>query len=215
MSQDRTNPPVARVETVRDTWHGVTLDDPYRWMETDGEEFHRWLDGQARHARAALDALPGGAEPLAGIRELSGGLAQLSRLAMAGDRIFYLLGEPDARVPVLMVREPGGTSRARSTRTPCPARRTTLSTGTCPPLAQSTPTLGPVTAVDPLRGAVAHPELAGDGSQAVPGSLQLVDSGVFGAGAPGEPRRALAGGGWGQRRCRCSFGLPGPIVRRV
>ncbi|AWS44621.1 hypothetical protein DKM19_28080 [Streptosporangium sp. 'caverna'] len=45
------------MDVVRDVHHGITLDDAYRWMETDGEEFHRWL---ARHAREQLDALPRG-----------------------------------------------------------------------------------------------------------------------------------------------------------
>jgi prolyl oligopeptidase len=43
---------------VRDAHFGTTLEDPYRWMEQEGEEFHRWLEGQAAYARSVLDILP-------------------------------------------------------------------------------------------------------------------------------------------------------------
>ncbi|GAA3466152.1 prolyl oligopeptidase family serine peptidase [Nonomuraea roseola] len=108
---DLTGPPIARVDVVRDVHHGITLDDAYRWMEADGEEFHRWLDGQASHAREQLDTLPRREELLTRIRELGGALPQYSRFTPAGDSIFYLAREPDARVPVLTRRDPGGASR--------------------------------------------------------------------------------------------------------
>lgn len=104
------SPPVARVEMARDSQFGITLEDPYRWMEQEGEEFHRWLEGQAAYARSVLDALPRRASLLARIRSLSSALPQISGLSMAGERIFYLWRDADARVPVLMVRDPDGAS---------------------------------------------------------------------------------------------------------
>ncbi|MET8862783.1 prolyl oligopeptidase family serine peptidase [Nonomuraea sp. NPDC004580] len=104
-------PPIARVDVVRDVLHGVTLDDPYRWMEAGGEEFDHWLDGQARHAREHLDGLPGREELLARIRELGAAHAQYASFTPAAERLFYLAREPAARVPVLMVREPDGATR--------------------------------------------------------------------------------------------------------
>lgn len=100
------SPPVARVDMVRDTGFRTTLEDPYRWMEQEVEEFLRWLEGQARHARSVLDAPPRRASLLARIRSLGGALPQISSLSMAGERIFYLWREADARVPVLMIRDP-------------------------------------------------------------------------------------------------------------
>ena len=32
-----TKPPMARVEIVKDTYFGETMDDPYRWMENDND----------------------------------------------------------------------------------------------------------------------------------------------------------------------------------
>ncbi|HEY9133728.1 MAG TPA: prolyl oligopeptidase family serine peptidase [Dyella sp.] len=52
-------PPVARTNDVVDKVFGVTLHDPYRWMEGDhNAEFQQWLAAQGQDARAKLDALP-------------------------------------------------------------------------------------------------------------------------------------------------------------
>jgi prolyl oligopeptidase len=104
------SPLVARVDMVRDNHFDTTLEDSYRWMEQEGEEFHRWLEEQAAHARSVLDALPRRASLLARIRSLGGALPQISGLSMAGERIFYLWREADARVPVLIMRDPDGVS---------------------------------------------------------------------------------------------------------
>lgn len=116
------SPPVARVEMARDSHFGITLEDPYRWMEQEGEEFHRWLEGQAAYARSVLDALPRRASLLARIRSLSSALPQISGLSMAGERIFYLWRDVDARVPVLMVPRPGRCFRAAKGTEQSPVR---------------------------------------------------------------------------------------------
>jgi prolyl oligopeptidase len=111
-------PPVARVEMVWDIHFGATLEDPYRWMEREDQEFLRWLEGQAGYARSGLDGLPRRASLLARIRSLGGALPQISGLSLAGERVFYLWREADARVPVLMVRDPDDASG----RQPGPSR---------------------------------------------------------------------------------------------
>lgn len=103
-------PPVARVEVVRDTRFGVTTADPYRWMEGEGDELRRWLAGQAEHADAVLTALPGRAELLARVAELTAGAATDSAFTIAADRLFHLRHAPGASVPVLVVQA-GGTER--------------------------------------------------------------------------------------------------------
>ena len=52
-------PSPARVEIVQETLHGVTISDPYRWME-DGhsQELADFVREQGAYARAYLDALP-------------------------------------------------------------------------------------------------------------------------------------------------------------
>ena len=54
-----TSPPPTRVEVVTDTLHGVTIDDPYRWLENgDDPEVVRWVADQNQHTRETLDARP-------------------------------------------------------------------------------------------------------------------------------------------------------------
>lgn len=50
-------PPPTRREVVTDTLHGVTIADPYRWLEDgDAAEVQQWVAEQNRHTRQALDA---------------------------------------------------------------------------------------------------------------------------------------------------------------
>ena len=44
---------------MTDRHHGVTVEDPYRWLEEDSAETAAWSDAQNQHARAILDRLPG------------------------------------------------------------------------------------------------------------------------------------------------------------
>jgi prolyl oligopeptidase len=104
-------PPVARVELVRETRFGVTLDDPYRWMEDPGDPgVDRWLDGQAAYSRSVLTALPHRRSLLERIGSLSGDREILSGFTLAGDRVFHLHRGIGAGVPALVVRD-GDTSR--------------------------------------------------------------------------------------------------------
>jgi len=95
-------PPVARVAPVRDTHFGVTIDDPYRWMEDESPEFQSWVDGQAAYARELLDALPGRDALLSRIRELRGTTTQRFGFVHANGRAFLFRQEPDRPVPVLV-----------------------------------------------------------------------------------------------------------------
>ena len=106
-----TRPPVARVQLVRETRFGVTLDDPYRWMEDpDDPDVDRWLDGQAAYSRSVLAALPHRRSLLERIGSLSGDREILSEFTLAGDRVFHLHRGIGAAVSALVVRD-GDTSR--------------------------------------------------------------------------------------------------------
>jgi prolyl oligopeptidase len=52
--------PATPMRPVVDTYHGVDVRDPYRWLEDDASaEVRTWSDAQNAHARRVLDGLPG------------------------------------------------------------------------------------------------------------------------------------------------------------
>ena len=64
-------PDTRRDDTV-DTFHGVEVEDPFRWLEDwSSEEVKTWSAAQNAAARKILDALPGRAHEVA---ELAHGL---------------------------------------------------------------------------------------------------------------------------------------------
>jgi prolyl oligopeptidase len=52
-------PPLTRRDDVIDVLHGVSVADPYRWLEhSDSPETQSWVDAQNARTRSILDALP-------------------------------------------------------------------------------------------------------------------------------------------------------------
>jgi len=53
-------PPPTRILPVTEVLHGVSITDPYRWLENqEAPETRQWLAAQDRFARAYLDSIPG------------------------------------------------------------------------------------------------------------------------------------------------------------
>jgi prolyl oligopeptidase len=53
-------PPPTKKEPVTDTYHGVTVADPYRWLEDwNSPQVKAWSEAQNVNARGILDKLPG------------------------------------------------------------------------------------------------------------------------------------------------------------
>lgn len=88
---------------IREERFGVSLADPYRWMEAEDQELDGWLAGQGEHAAAVLGALPGRAALLARITELTSAAPADSAFTPAGEGIFFLRQPPGGGVRVLMV----------------------------------------------------------------------------------------------------------------
>src|SRR5271155_2018708 len=56
-------PPATRKDATVDILHGVSIPDPYRWLEDQNSpETRSWIEAQNRCTSAALDALPGRAQ---------------------------------------------------------------------------------------------------------------------------------------------------------
>lgn len=97
--------PTARIDVVRDTYFGTTIEDPYRWMEDwTSDEARAWLAEQMAYTQHALDALPERDALFARISQLGDASPDLSDLRMAGGRYFYLRREPGTDLAKLVAR---------------------------------------------------------------------------------------------------------------
>jgi prolyl oligopeptidase len=104
-----------RTEEVVDTWHGVKVADPYRWLEkSDSDEVKSWTEKQNAHMRKLLDAVPDR-------QRIADRLWQLHEIGALGvpvvkgegkkRRYFYTRRTGKQNQPVLYLREGGGAER--------------------------------------------------------------------------------------------------------
>ena len=60
-SSDQIRYPESRREAVHDTFHGVKVEDPYRWLEEDvreSKEVQQWVEAENKVTQAYLQAIP-------------------------------------------------------------------------------------------------------------------------------------------------------------
>jgi prolyl oligopeptidase len=97
--------PTARIDIVRDTYFGTTVQDPYRWMEDwKGEELQAWVKAQAAYSQWVLDTLPERDALATQIAQLNDASPTLANLQLAGGRAFYLRRDLGESLPKLIVR---------------------------------------------------------------------------------------------------------------
>jgi len=103
--------PETRRETVIDQLHGVTIHDPYRWLE-DGQsaEVLAWTESQNRFSDSVFDGLPHPNSFAGRLREVLGGETIASPKVRAG-RVFFLRRKAGENQPVLYMRD-GESERA-------------------------------------------------------------------------------------------------------
>ncbi|MET9786284.1 prolyl oligopeptidase family serine peptidase [Streptomyces canus] len=102
----------ARRDPVTDTYHGITVVDPYRWMETDGDALGSWLEEQSRHFEHFLNAQPGQAEARELCARLSAADAHVVNVQYGGGQVFLLRRDVDAPTHRLVARvRPDGEER--------------------------------------------------------------------------------------------------------
>ncbi len=98
-------PPVTRVETVYDNYHGNTIADHYRWLEDwHSEEVQIWLVNQATYTSRFLEALPERDSLLHHIRHLNQAQPLLFNFYTSIGACFYLHRDPTDRVAKLVMR---------------------------------------------------------------------------------------------------------------
>lgn len=96
-------PPVAAVRPMRDTYHGVVVEDRYQWLEGETPEVAAWSDGQNAWARKQLDAIP----ERAALRSEVAAIVEAPRtvhfaMQSAGGKLFALRKQPKKEQPELV-----------------------------------------------------------------------------------------------------------------
>jgi prolyl oligopeptidase len=93
---------------VTDTYHGVQVSDPYRWLEdAHSPRVHAWSAAQDARTRRYLDALPQRApiyEQL--LRQISATSSSYRNLHAVGGQIFALYEAPPKQQPMIAVLTP-------------------------------------------------------------------------------------------------------------
>jgi prolyl oligopeptidase len=99
--------PAARRDSVSETLQGITVADPYRWLEREKDpEVQQWLAGQETFARKVLSGIPIRRELEERLGKLlySGNVEPPKR---GGARYFFTLRKPGQEKSVLYAREQG------------------------------------------------------------------------------------------------------------
>ena len=103
--------PVAPTNDAVDQAFGLTLPDPYRWMEGEqNAEFAAWITAYGAYGRAQLDALPRLEFWQARLKTASSAVTVNRLQQPMGGRVFFLRLQ-EGREGVLMVRDADGSER--------------------------------------------------------------------------------------------------------
>ncbi len=84
--------PIARQATQVDDYHGEKIADPYRWLETDGDETRAWIAGQNQVTRQWID----GSKALPALRKRLGEVWNYPKVSTPyeqGGRYFWRFNE--------------------------------------------------------------------------------------------------------------------------
>jgi prolyl oligopeptidase len=105
-------PPCSPVELVTEVLHGVSVTDPYRWLEDqDSPQTRSWLDAQTQYTRAYLDSIPGREQIRERIRELLD-VETYDSVQKSGNRYLFRKRLPAQEQPCIFMREgPDGEER--------------------------------------------------------------------------------------------------------
>ena len=98
-------PPVAHRGDVQETLHGVTVSDPYRWLENqDSAETREWINQQNEYTHKLLDGLPGWERLEKRLSELKR-VERISTPIVRNGRFFYRKRAADQEQYVIYTRQ--------------------------------------------------------------------------------------------------------------
>ena len=98
-------PPSTTMEPVTEVLHGVSVTDPYRWLEDqDSPRTRHWIEEQRKFARACLDHFPGRDRIRRRIREFLA-VETYDSLQKAGSRYFFRKRLAEQEQPCICMRE--------------------------------------------------------------------------------------------------------------
>jgi prolyl oligopeptidase len=99
------NPPFSPIEPVTDVFHGIVVNDPYRWLEDqDDPRTREWLDAQTRYAHAYLDVIPGRDRLRKRVQEFLD-VETYDCLQKRGERYFFRKRSAAQQQPSIYMRE--------------------------------------------------------------------------------------------------------------
>jgi prolyl oligopeptidase len=97
--------PVSPAEPVTEVLHGVSVTDPYRWLEEqDSPRTRRWIEEQTQYARRYLNNLPGRQKIRERLREFLA-VETCDSVQKAGNRYFFRKRLPDQEQPGICMRK--------------------------------------------------------------------------------------------------------------
>src|SRR5581483_1219204 len=98
-------PPHSPIEAVTEVLHGVTVTDPYRWLEDqESPRTRAWIAAQTRFARSYLAAIPDRGRIRERVRELLD-VETYDSIQKVGNRYFFRKRLPGQEQPCICVRE--------------------------------------------------------------------------------------------------------------
>ena len=104
LAQARKTPPATRIDNVTETLHGVTITDPYRWLEDQNSpETRAWINAQNDYTASMLGNLPVRDRIRARLTQLLK-IDTISAPRARGGRYFFSKRRSDQNQSVLYVR---------------------------------------------------------------------------------------------------------------
>lgn len=106
-------PPASPTRPAASTLHGVTVNDPYRWLENAQDPaVQAWIKAQNEHTEAVLAAMPDGKAMTERVQQLAITSTTRSSPLLAGGTLFYMQETPPQPQPQLMAQAwPDGKAR--------------------------------------------------------------------------------------------------------